>query len=102
MKPNCHLLIQVTTRIQVIWIDQVLRQKSHPKNVHFKRRDGKPLKWKESTKDFTIHKDVEKALARMEEVMMEEMMVEEIKLEDELWRTPKSQVRPKMGFDFLK
>jgi hypothetical protein len=44
---------------------------------------------------------VEKALARMEEVMMEEMMVEEIKLEDELWRTP-SQVRPKMGLGFLQ
>lgn len=57
-------------------MDQVLGQKPHPKNVHFKRRDGKPLKWKKSTKDFAIHKDVEKALVRMEEVIMEEMMVE--------------------------
>ncbi len=60
-------------------MDQVLGQKLHPKNVHFKRRDGKCLKWKESTKEFAIHKDAEKALARMEEVMMEKMMVEEIK-----------------------
>jgi hypothetical protein len=74
-------------------MDQVLGQKPHPKNVHFKRRDGKPLKWKESAKEFAIHKDAEKALARMEEVMMKKMMVEEIKLEDELDMMVKQKVR---------
>jgi hypothetical protein len=74
-------------------MDQILGQKVHPKNVHLKRRDGKPLKWKESAKEFAIHKDVGKALARMEE---EVMMVEEIKLEDELDMMVKQKAIPIM------